>query len=74
LFTNKLYINVAKHYAGQKEPAMAAGKISPVKKAAVLPAVGLFSTPGGVRTVQSPVRMKILAMLAPGELPFDEIV
>jgi hypothetical protein len=39
-----------------------------------IPAVGLFSTPEGVRTVQSPVRKKILALLARGEHSFDEIV
>jgi hypothetical protein len=36
--------------------------------------IGLFSTPGGVRAVDSPVRSKILAILRARELPFDEVV
>ncbi|HTY90436.1 MAG TPA: V4R domain-containing protein [Methanocella sp.] len=34
----------------------------------------LFATPGGIRTVDSPVRMKILSMLLEKEMSFDEIV
>ncbi len=37
-------------------------------------AIGLFSTPAGIRTVQSPVRVKILSVLSTRDLPFDEIV
>ena len=38
------------------------------------PGVGLFSTPSGIRAVQSPARAQILAVLAGRDLPFDEIV
>lgn len=37
-------------------------------------AVELFATPGGIRAVDSPVRMKILSMLLEKEMSFDEIV
>ena len=36
--------------------------------------IGLFSTTSGIRTVQSPARVKILTVLRSGELSFDEIV
>jgi predicted hydrocarbon binding protein len=36
--------------------------------------VGLFSTPAGIRTVASPVRVKILSVLSTRDLAFDEIV
>lgn len=38
------------------------------------PAIGLFSTPSGIRTVDSPVRGKILSVLSTRDLAFDEIV
>jgi uncharacterized protein len=38
------------------------------------PSVGLFSTPSGIRTVQSAVRVKILSVLSTRDLAFDEIV
>lgn len=38
------------------------------------PAIGLFSTPAGIRTVDSPVRVKILSVLSTRDLAFDEIV
>jgi predicted hydrocarbon binding protein/predicted transcriptional regulator len=38
------------------------------------PAIGLFSTPAGIRTVDSPVRVKILSVLSTRDLTFDEIV
>ena len=38
------------------------------------PGIGLFSTPAGIRTVQSPVRVKILSVLSTRDLAFDEIV
>lgn len=38
------------------------------------PAISLFSTPTGIRTVQSPVRVKILSVLSTRDLAFDEIV
>jgi uncharacterized protein len=49
------------------------------KKTAGIPpgdqfAIGLFSTPAGIRTVGSPVRVKILSVLSTRELAFDEIV
>ena len=49
------------------------------KKSPALPpedpsAIGLFSTPAGIRTVQSPVRVKILSVLSTRDLTFDEIV
>jgi uncharacterized protein len=34
----------------------------------------LFATPGGIRAVDSPVRIKILSMLLKKEMSFDEIV
>jgi uncharacterized protein len=37
-------------------------------------AIGLFSTPAGIRTVESPVRVKILSVLSTRDLAFDEIV
>ena len=37
-------------------------------------AIGLYSTPKGIRTVDSPVRVKILSVLSTRDLPFDEIV
>jgi predicted hydrocarbon binding protein len=37
-------------------------------------AVKLFATPGGIRAVDSPVRMKILSMLLEGEMSFNDIV
>jgi predicted hydrocarbon binding protein len=37
-------------------------------------AIGLFSTPAGIRTVQSPVRVKILSVLSTRDLTFEEIV
>jgi uncharacterized protein len=36
--------------------------------------IELFSTVGGIRAVDSPVRVKIVAMLKEREMPFDEIV
>ncbi|MCK9580758.1 MAG: ArsR family transcriptional regulator [Methanoregula sp.] len=39
-----------------------------------LPAIGLFSTPAGIRTVGSPVRVKILSVLSTRNLTFEEIV
>ncbi len=36
--------------------------------------IELFATPGGVKAVKSPVRVKILSMLREGDLSFDEIV
>ena len=36
--------------------------------------IGLFSTPAGIRTVRSPVRVKILSVLSTRDLTFDEIV
>jgi uncharacterized protein len=36
--------------------------------------IELFSTAGGIRAVDSPVRVKIIAMLKEHEMPFDEIV
>ena len=36
--------------------------------------IGLFSTPAGIRAVESPVRVRILSVLSTKELPFDEIV
>jgi uncharacterized protein len=36
--------------------------------------IELFSTAGGIRAVDSPVRVKIVAMLKEREMPFDEIV
>ncbi|MDD1693472.1 MAG: ArsR family transcriptional regulator [Methanoregula sp.] len=36
--------------------------------------IGLFSTPAGIRTVQSPVRVKILSVLSTRDRTFDEIV
>jgi hypothetical protein len=39
-----------------------------------LSAIGLFSTPAGIRTVQSPVRVKILSVLSTRDLTFEEIV
>jgi predicted hydrocarbon binding protein len=38
------------------------------------PTIGLFATEGGIRTVDSPVRSKILAVLNGRELSFHEIV
>lgn len=38
------------------------------------PAIGLFATPAGIRTVGSPVRVKILTMLGTRDRAFDEIV
>ncbi|MGA2105918.1 MAG: V4R domain-containing protein [Methanoregula sp.] len=43
-------------------------------KRAQQPDIGLFSTPAGIRAVESPVRVRILSVLATKELPFDEIV
>lgn len=37
-------------------------------------ATALFSTPAGIRTVNSPVRVKILSVLSTRDLPFEEIV
>ncbi len=34
----------------------------------------LFATPGGIRAVESPVRMKIVSMLLKSEMSFDDIV
>jgi len=45
-----------------------------VKKSRDERAVELFATPGGIRAVDSPVRMKILTMLLKNEMSFDEIV
>ncbi len=45
-----------------------------VRKAREERAVEMFATPGGIRTVDSPVRMKILTMLLKREMSFDEIV
>jgi len=39
-----------------------------------LPTIGIFATEGGIRTVESPVRAKILAVLRGRELSFQEIV
>lgn len=36
--------------------------------------IELFATPGGVKSVKSPVRVKILSMLREGDLSFDELV
>ena len=38
------------------------------------PTIGLFATEDGIRTVESPVRSKILAVLGGRELSFQEIV
>jgi hypothetical protein len=38
------------------------------------PTIGLFATEGGIRTVESPVRSKILEVLGGRELSFQEIV
>ncbi len=40
----------------------------------ITPSIGLFSTEGGIRAVDSPVRNKILAALNGRELSFQEIV
>ncbi len=49
--------------------------VVPSRKENGLPAqIGLFSTRSGIRTVESPVRGKILTVLRSGELSFDEIV
>ena len=50
------------------------GKLPPSSRPDDLPAVGLFSTPAGIRTVRSPVRVKILSVLSTRDLTFDEIV
>ncbi|MFA5266963.1 MAG: V4R domain-containing protein [Methanoregula sp.] len=50
------------------------GKRSPASRPDDLSAIGLFSTPSGIRTVQSPVRVKILSVLSTRDLTFDEIV
>lgn len=49
-------------------------KISPVSRPDDPSAIGLFSTPAGIRTVQSPVRVKILSVLSTRDLTFEEIV
>ncbi|NYB51017.1 MAG: ArsR family transcriptional regulator [Methanobacteriaceae archaeon] len=36
--------------------------------------IELFATPGGVKAIKSPVRVKILSVLREGDLSFDEIV
>jgi len=46
----------------------------PTKKHTPAPGVGLFATPSGTRAVQSPVRARILGLLAERDLPFDELV
>jgi len=38
------------------------------------PATAIFSTPAGIRTVNSPVRVKILSVLSARDLTFEEIV
>lgn len=43
-------------------------------RSAPLPTIGLFATEDGIRTVESPVRSKILAVLSGRELSFQEIV
>jgi predicted hydrocarbon binding protein len=48
--------------------------MKPMKKAREERAVEMFATPGGIKTVDSPVRMKILSMLLVREMSFDEIV
>jgi uncharacterized protein len=55
-------------------PRPHAGKISPASLRDDLPAVALYSTPAGIRTVRSPVRVKILSVLSTRDLTFDEIV
>ena len=45
-----------------------------MKKAREERAVEIFATPGGIKTVDSPVRMKILSNLLQREMSFDEIV
>jgi hypothetical protein len=48
--------------------------MKPMKKAREERAIEMFATPGGIKTVDSPVRMKILSMLLEREMSFDEIV
>jgi len=48
--------------------------MKPMKKAREERAVEMFATPGGIKTVDSPVRMKILSMLLEREMSFDQIV
>jgi hypothetical protein len=43
-------------------------------KQAQQPGIGLFSTPSGIRAIESPVRVRILSVLSIKELTFDEIV
>ena len=50
------------------------GKRSPSSRPEDPSAIGLFSTPAGIRTVQSPVRVKILSVLSTRDRTFDEIV
>ncbi len=45
-----------------------------VKKAGGERAAELFATAGGIRAVESPVRMKIVSMLLKNEMSFDDIV
>jgi predicted hydrocarbon binding protein len=48
--------------------------VKAVRKAREERAVELFATPGGIRAVDSPVRMKIVSMLREHEMSFDDIV
>jgi predicted hydrocarbon binding protein len=48
--------------------------VSTMKKTGNSEPIELFSTAGGIRAVDSPVRVKIIAMLKEREMPFDEIV
>jgi predicted hydrocarbon binding protein len=48
--------------------------VSTMKKTGGHEPIELFSTAEGIRAVDSPVRVKIIAMLKEREMPFDEIV
>ena len=50
------------------------GKRSSVSRPVDKSAIGLFSTPSGIQTVKSPVRVKILSVLSTRDLTFEEVV
>ena len=53
---------------------MTGKKEEPTQKNRLVPGVGLFSTPCGIRAVKSPAQTRILTTLSGRELPFEEIV
>jgi predicted hydrocarbon binding protein/DNA-binding transcriptional ArsR family regulator len=74
MYTNKLYMKIVKYFRNSMHTGQGSSGRSSGKDRGLSTPIGLFSTRSGIRTVGSPVRVKILTVLRTGELSFDEIV